>query len=579
MATLYSWIVTDDDAVDQDSDTLKFHIAIAPAMAPTPTATFENEQVTLSWVPPADTGIESWQVRQRADDEEAWTVWSPLITTGASMLVGVVAMLPQGPTYAFQIRALTGTADEALAGAPSESVSVVTGSDIDEMKARYADVNRAILPYVGQAVLQQAIASVESRVASLEMMGRASALRLGGQPSMRQSLLTQLPVLGAGRFNTARFITKTSFLLGAGGGGSSSIWGRGHYQQMSGHAALFDWEGPLYGGGIGVDVRLTHRWLSGVSAVWNKGTFTRTGEMAGSYDVQLRSVFPYTGWASAKGGWRLWGLAGYGKGQIALDADLGEETSDITMRSMAVGMSKNLLPAGAAALRAKGETSLAQMAVDGNTEEGGLLDALALETRRMRLAFETEYGWVLQGGGHVKLSLEVGVRKDEGDIESANDVDVGARLKFQSARGLMVEGSGHMLVMSTTDYREWGMSLVLRYDPGVKRSGLSLNLASVYGEMGKGVQSFWQEQEVAMGNVFEPAIRMDADMSYGLALGNSRFTPYARFALTEGGRQRYGMGGSWALSHGLLLELVGQQSQFRTGATAKRVSLAVRAKF
>ena len=125
--TTYTWTVSDadDNTALSDTDTLSFTVEIAPEKAPTPTVAVGSTQVTVGWVKPADAGISGWELKRDSGD---WTAISPTETETLSHLV---TGLTNGTEYSFQIRAVTGSGDDAVRGEASDSVRVTpTSADL-----------------------------------------------------------------------------------------------------------------------------------------------------------------------------------------------------------------------------------------------------------------------------------------------------------------------------------------------------------------------------------------------------------------------------------------------------------------
>ena len=115
--TEYTWHILTQDEFSDEFSKLTFNVTIAPAKAPTPTLESNYVTITLIWDKPADTGITGWQLTQ--DSGATWTTITP---TGAGTLTHIITDRDMDIDYTFQIRALTGSGDSIVSGAPSNSV-------------------------------------------------------------------------------------------------------------------------------------------------------------------------------------------------------------------------------------------------------------------------------------------------------------------------------------------------------------------------------------------------------------------------------------------------------------------------
>ena len=275
---------------------------------------------------------------------------------------------------------------------------------------------------------------------------------------------------------------------------------------------------------------------------------------------------------------------GYGAGEVEVsDDDPGTngQSSDARMTSAALGASgtlassDTLIAGGTTALRAKGQLSMAQFEV----EEQGLIDALTVDTHRLRLGLEATHARALAGGGRIAPSVEVGVRSDGGDGETGAGLEVGFGLRYaHPSQGLTVEGRGHVLAASEADDDEWGASFALQLDPGAHRRGLSLHLTSGYGATSGNVERMARGAPgpngptgaglSGDGDAFRSAHRLDAELGYGMpALGAAgRFAPYSGLTLSDGGDRRYRLGTRWELDERLDLRFEGARRDRSVGS-------------
>lgn len=222
--------------------------------------------------------------------------------------------------------------------------------------------------------------------------------------------------------------------------------GGGRYRNLASDDDTLDWRGDLYATQVGVDGRTRGQWLRGLLVDWSDGRFEWNGTdptggsfRTGYYDVELAGAYPYAGWASVDGAWRLWGVGGYAWGQVGVteaDPDRSTQRSDVAALMGALGVSRDLrlvdgvLPGGMTQLRMKGNASTIWFDLAGNAGKGRLLEPLSVSAHRLRLALEASHEHILQGGGRVASSLGVGTRGDFGDGNTVAALETSAGLLY-----------------------------------------------------------------------------------------------------------------------------------------------------
>ena len=157
----------------------------------------------------------------------------------------------------------------------------------------------------------------------------------------------------------------------------------------------------------------------------------------------------------------------------------GTETGDLTQRMVAAGAhgtlvsSGRLIEYGTARLTPKGEATLTQAEID----RSGSLRSVLLSASRQRLMLEGSYTRELYSGATFTPCTEVGMPRDGGDGEIGNGVEIGGGLRYsEAATGLTVEGDARTLVGHSGEYGEWGLSGLVRIDPGATARGLALSV-------------------------------------------------------------------------------------------------------
>ncbi len=335
----------------------------------------------------------------------------------------------------------------------------------------------------------------------------------------------------------------------------------------------FDGEAPADGGTVRIDGNVTTgilgadaewgRMLAGVavSVSEGEGTFDQPGVDSGTIESTMTTVSPYAR-VSLSDRVSVWGLAGYGTGDMTIVQKANEATgqpervtrTDLSMRLAALGGRGALLRADEAggfelALKADGffvETTSEAVSNEGDT---------SADASRVRLALEGSRAFEMGDGGVLTPGLELGLRHDGGDAETGTGVELGGRVSWADAEtGLSVEGSVRALVAhEDSKYREWGASGAVRLASGERGRGLSFSLAPTWGTAGSGVNRLWSARDArglapnGAGD-FEPESRLEGELGYGMALLGDRFTgtPNVAIGLSGAGARDYRIG--WRLT-------------------------------
>ena len=362
-----------------------------------------------------------------------------------------------------------------------------------------------------------------------------------------------------------------------GAGGASTrwtAWGGAAASGFDGEADGLIVDGDVTTFTFGADAA-RGRWLGGVALAHSTGeggfrdhgdTEDHDGQGSGTLESTLTGVHPYLRFQASER-LSLWGILGYGTGDLTLAVDASGDTprktwkTDTSMWMTAAGARGVLLSAAdhdGFELAARGEARLVGMRSEAVTDTAtgadgaGPLSATESQTSRVRFMLEGSHGIELAGGQSLRPSLEVGLRHDGGDAETGAGIELGAGVRYAApALGLTVEGKARgLLAHEDTDYREWGASGSVRIDPGAAGRGLSLTLTPAWGADSGGAERLWSARD-ARGLVrtgdFEPGSRLDAELGYGLGAphGLGLVTPYAGLTLSDGAYRTLRTGVRW----------------------------------
>ena len=281
----------------------------------------------------------------------------------------------------------------------------------------------------------------------------------------------------------------------------------------------------------------------------------------------------------------MWGILGYGTGELTLDiAEVGRWTTPTEMRMAAAGARGVLVPApegGGFELAARTDALIMRMTSDAASTDAGNLDATQADVSRLRVIVDGSRTFGIGERGTLTPRLEMGVRHDAGDAERGTGLELGASLRYASG-AVSIEGAVRgLLAHEDTDYREWGASGAIRIDPGASGRGLSFSVTPSWGNASSATERLWSTRDAAglvRGEDFEAESRLEAELGYGLRAprGLGAITPYTGLTLSDGGARTWRGGARWTLSDAASLNLEGTREE-RGGDEGASDALMLRA--
>ena len=483
------------------------------------------------------------------------------------------------------------------------TLSDAQGAAIADGEATGTIVNTDTMPKAwtarfGRSVAVHVVDAVEARLDEasgswVQLGGR----RLGGGPGVHETVPHLSPQrdlwaeAGAagipGQHMTTRdLLLGSAFHLVSNPGDEAiaprlSAWGRVATSGFDGREDKVSLDGTVTTATLGVD-GVWDRWLTGLVLAYSEGdgAYSHADMPGGDLSSSLTSVHPYVAYTLSDRV-RLWGLVGYGSG--ALQLRLGDQRAmdtDLTMSMGAVGIRGTLLqPAQPGGLELALRSDVLWMGMDSAAAHN--LAATEADASRLRLVLEGSRPVTLAGGGSFTPSLEVGLRHDGGDAETGTGLEVGGRLRYASAWGLSIEASLRgLLAHEASDYREWGASAALRFDPGRQGRGFTASVMPAWGTPASGVERLWGRPGTPGLAPADPlataaAGRLEGELGYGLAAlnGHGLLTPYARVALTEGADQAWHLGTRLAVAESLNFSLEASRRAREGGMAAHELAL------
>ena len=355
---------------------------------------------------------------------------------------------------------------------------------------------------------------------------------------------------------------QTDFLLALGSGQAGdgtargqrwTVWGQSDQQAFGGErspAARYD--GHLQTAYVGVDARLSERWLAGVAVARSRGDGDWTfGSSTGRLTTSLTSVQPYLRWSD--GGTTIWATAGGGTGSAEHErVRYGlQEESDLGLRLGLVEVRRRLATVGGVELQVRGDASWARLTTAAGHE---LIDALEVDVHQVRVGIDVSRRVRTAGGTLVEPFGEVHARHDGGSGQTGAGLEVAGGLRV--ARGMFrVEGMGRLLALHAADgYREHGGAVTLSVGDGARQPGLTLSLSPHWGARATASDALWQDhlfhqRAAGAAGAGRDDRALDARVDYGLQLpAGGLVTPFGIYGQSQYGRR---------LQVGLLLSRLG----------------------
>ena len=382
---------------------------------------------------------------------------------------------------------------------------------------------------------------------------------------------------------TARQLALTSeFRLDSGPAEDAPIWttwGRIARADFESERNDFRLDGGVTTGFLGFDVAHDH-WLAGVAISLSRGdgSFehreTRSTDGSTRLESRLTSLFPYARYSLTERT-DVWGLLGYGTGDLTLTEPAGEHRlreivteTEIEMRMGAVGARGRILAAeqpGELELAVRTDAFWVRTQSDAvESARSGRMEASSGDASRLRLLLEGSRTVEIGSGTTFTPSAEIGVRHDGGDAETGTGVVVGAGAQV-AAPGVAIEVAVNSLVAhEESDSEGWNASGSIRIDPGASGQGISFTVAPAWGTPGSSAERLRSRHDPAgmrSRRELGTGRRLSADLGYGLRApaGSGLLTPYTGAAWKDDGAASYRLGVRWDVTPRASLGLEGSR--------------------
>ena len=494
---------------------------------------------------------------------------------------------------------LTLTLSAPQGGSAWLEVATATGTIVNS-----GPMPRAWLARFGRTVAEQVLEAVEGRFAASRNAG--VEVRLAGQAfagasaediealeereaQKRLAALSQWlqggtddADAGAGdsRALTGRnLLTGTAFTLtgGTSENGFGAAWGRGALSGFDGREGELTLDGEVASAMLGADLT-RERSTVGMMLTHSRGKGGyRSPTAQGEVESTLTALYPY-GRYEVSERVALWGVAGYGagelvlapEGQVSLSTDMDLVMGAVGVRGVAVEAGTQ----GGLELSVKTDAMAVRTSTDAvRASSGGNLASAEAVVTRLRLGLEgTWRGLGAESGVRLVPTLEVGVRHDGGDAETGFGLDVGAGLAWSDpGSGLSAELRARGLLTHEADgFRDRGVSGSLAWDPRPDSArGVALTLSQTMGaQAAGGMDTLLGHRHLGglaadEGGALESR-QLEVKLGYGFGMFGDQFTATPEAALGLSDRHR-------ALSLGWRLGLARtEQVSMELGLTGTR---------
>ena len=438
-------------------------------------------------------------------------------------------------------------------------------------------VNAAVLPHVAAAAMSRTLGAVTGRIEASASGKRGGTMRFGALPPAPEEDDWASPRPEEPGPSLSEVLDGASFTLLAGAAGEASapplaVWGLGEWVSLSGSERDVSWDGGLWSAQLGADVRVRPDLLAGAALSHARGELdTQTtgggGRVKGVHETTLTSLNPYAAWLSPDGS-NLWASLGYGRGEVRVrEKGAPSRSADLTQWSASAGARSilaedaDLIAGGVTRLAVKGEGSAARL----RTEADDGLAGLRVDTTRLRLLLEGSHEHALEGGATLTPALEAGVRYDGGDAAEGAGLEAGASVTWHDpAQGLTAELRARLLAAHEADRDEWGVSALVRLDPGADGRGTFLAFGPAHGRAESGLGELFDHRLPADASDTAPEEaggRLEAEVGHGFGLSRpgplAVLTPWAGLSLAETGGRTLRLGARYRMGAGISLGLEG----------------------
>ncbi len=360
----------------------------------------------------------------------------------------------------------------------------------------------------------------------------------GGRPSLREAAptgLSSLDWLGGSLFNFTR----------QSGSGLKSVWGRGAVTQFDAREADARLDGRVASVLLGADFVQDGQTL-GILLSHSRGKGGYQGKNTGDrLEADLTGAYPYARY-EVNERLSLWGVAGYGEGDLERTRDSQTQKVDLESWMAAGGLRGQVR--GATGLWPELSAVADVLWVDTETDGEADFPSVEADVSRIRAGLEGSWAPTPLGDGQVSPRLRISLRHDGGDAEHGFGTEVRAGADWVDARhGLRAQVQAHTLLTHEEDgAQEKGFSGSLSWDPrpGSLR-GAEFSLAASTGAQ-PNQNGLLSDAAFGTDPARESAPSWEATLGYGIGAFGDRFTAVPQASLARSA-DAWDLGLGWRL--------------------------------
>ena len=345
-----------------------------------------------------------------------------------------------------------------------------------------------------------------------------------------------------------------------------TLWGRVSTGGFDSAPTGMSLDGNLTTGYLGLDYRTDQR-LLGIAVAHTKGEGGfRLQNRAGKLETSLTSAYPYLSW-SLSDDLAVWGILGFGEGELKLSENTQDLKTDIQMGMVALGLRSALPSVWLLDLAVKADVLALQIKSDAVGD--GDLNATSSNVRRLRVMLEASNNWALSEHITVVPSLELGARWDESGADTGIGTELGGGITWHDTRlGLDLAARGRILLNHReSGFEEWGASLSFRKTVDSDGQGLAFALTPTWGQASSGVDSLWSSEPAGLlprgltqGSISTTPDQLEFELSWGMLRPSGLLTPYTQMRMAQGRMNSFREGLRLQLPRGVSLEVFGEHN-------------------
>ena len=326
-------------------------------------------------------------------------------------------------------------------------------------------IPQAWMARFGRSVAQQLVDAVETRLNRPPQPGLQWSLAgyqpEGGELVDNERLASWL--LKADSLTADALVEGTSFALTPRPG--LAVWGNGSIASFAGD------DGPLSTEGEVVTALLAgdwggKAWTAGAALAHSRGDGSYNSEQGdGEVSSNLSGIYPYAHYRPSPR-LSLWGMAGYGAGELTVTPE-GEKELETTLNLSlaAVGIHTLLVDGGGDGFSVSSKADALLLKTTSEATEG--LSSAEATVSRLRWGLQADRPFSLPNDASLTVSGEMALRSDGGDADSGVGADLGAALLWTAPRqGITAELQGQALLFHGAEgFEEKGLSASLSWSP------------------------------------------------------------------------------------------------------------------